>query len=114
MDVLRQPDEVREVPGPSAADDLRFAGSTKFDLNVVAHVVHHFDPLYPGSFVPGDFTRALLQAFTRADLTNRRRLNVAFPEYGLAMSLALDNEDGLDWLRELLTTSLAEYHKNRA
>lgn len=66
---------------------------------VAAHVLHHFRG---EGYAPGSFTTALITAFAKADPHNRARLDMAFPEYGEAMTMALNDRNGIAELRKIL------------
>jgi len=53
---------------------------------------------------PGHFTATLLEAFAHADLDNRARLVEAFPELGHAFLLAKSARDGIEQLRQAVTS----------
>jgi hypothetical protein len=63
-----------------------------------AHVLWYFGR---GGHQPGSFTEALLGAFAKADNQNFMTLEMAYPEYGLAMFTAKEYAHGIKQLREI-------------
>ena len=55
---------------------------------------------------PGGFFSALRVAIQRADLENRARLAVAFPEDVAAVAAVKEKPWGLDWLRGIVKADL--------
>ena len=70
----------------------------KISREVAAHVLWHFRG---EGYQPGSFIEALLIAFARADSYNRSTLSGAFPQYGAAFSMAVDEMDGIEKLRQI-------------
>jgi len=69
--------------------------------DVAAHVLWHYRQIgYP----PGGFVSRLIAAFAGADPGNRRLLSRGFPEYGRAMSIIMDDIDGVERLRRVMET----------
>jgi hypothetical protein len=67
-------------------------------LEVAQHVLWHFGDQGLG-VQPGSFTTLLLRAAQHADLSNRARLLLGFPEYVAAWRLVADTFEGLQALR---------------
>jgi hypothetical protein len=76
-----------------------------FAPHIAAHVLYQFgDGMgYPA----GSFIRDLIQLMTRADSTNLARLTNAFPDYGMAVRIAMHTDGGMALLREIVTTSVS-------
>lgn len=49
-------------------------------------------------FPPGGFSHSLMVAIARADRANRARLALAFPGLVQAMTIAMDDHDGIERL----------------
>lgn len=71
------------------------------DPHIASEVLWHFGH---GGYEPGSFVQALLTAMARADLKNFTKLQMVFPGYGSAMSLAMHRSDGIDALRAIAGT----------
>lgn len=70
---------------------------------VAAHVLWHYRQLgYP----PGSFVSELIRTIAAADPGNRRLLARAFPDYVRAVTMAADDLDGIDRLRNVMTNRL--------
>ncbi|HCA85492.1 MAG TPA: hypothetical protein DEQ61_08365 [Streptomyces sp.] len=54
-----------------------------------------------GGYAPGTFTQHLLSAFATADLINKAKLGIVFPELGAAVHLAEYDRDGINKLRQI-------------
>jgi hypothetical protein len=67
---------------------------------VIRHVLWHFKSAK--GFEPGSFTQNLMRAFQTADPSSFRRLTEAFPDYGSAMWIAMNNQDGVQNLEAML------------
>jgi hypothetical protein len=74
-------------------------------LGVAQAVLWHFGDTNLG-VEPGGFWTAQLVAMTRADLTNRAQLALAFPEHVAAVAAVKDEPWGLDWLRGIAKADL--------
>lgn len=72
----------------------------KDQQEAIRHVLWHFNS--PKGFQPGAFTQNLMGAFQTADPSNFRRLTEAFPDYGSAMWIAMNNIGGVTNLEALL------------
>lgn len=55
---------------------------------------------------PGGFFSTLIHAITRADLENRGRLALGFPEIVAAVAAVKDEPWGLEWLRSIVKAEL--------
>src|SRR5699024_12533452 len=74
---------------------------TRRSSDLAAHVLWHYRQIgYP----PGGFVSRLIAAFAGADPGNRRLLSRGFPEYGRAMSIIMDDIDGVERLRRVMET----------
>ena len=70
----------------------------KVNQEIAAQVLWHFGR---GGHQPGSFVEALLKAFTRADSYNRSLLSGAYPLYGMAFTMAVDEMDGIEKLQKI-------------
>lgn len=66
------------------------------DQNTAAHVAWFYRPSL--GYRPGSFIEKLIGAIANADLTNRAKLSLAFPEYVAAVTAAADHSGGLEEL----------------
>ena len=70
----------------------------KIDVHDAYHVLYHFSE---GTFRPGRFTEALLEAMNIADSGNFAKLAGAFPSLAEAFRIAKDTVDGIDRLKAI-------------
>jgi hypothetical protein len=81
-------------PAPAAAEGpAPLYGVTQDEA---AHVLWHFGE---GGVEAGSFTRALVDLMTKADQSNGGRLGQGFPGYYAAITVAMNDLDGIDRLR---------------
>lgn len=66
------------------------------DPNTANHVAWFYRPSL--GYRPGSFIEKLIGAIANADLTNRAKLSLAFPEYVAAVTMAADYPGGLEEL----------------
>lgn len=71
---------------------------TIISKEVAAHVLFYYGE---GGYFPGSFVESLLVAFGRADTNNRFKLGQGFPDYYLAVSLAQDDLNGIEYLQKI-------------
>lgn len=69
------------------------------DYKIAQHVLWHFSD--PAGTEPGDFTKMLMLAISRADAFNWSKLASGFPGYVLAVEIASTQYDGMDRLRDI-------------
>lgn len=55
---------------------------------------------HPKGWESGGFLMSLIEVYSRADLTNKAKLRLGFPEVGEAFDLVNNNHGGLDMLAE--------------
>lgn len=65
---------------------------------VANHVLHHYGR---GGYQAGSFTRQLITTIAAADLENRARLALGFPEYTAAVIGMEYDPDGAAWLARI-------------
>lgn len=63
------------------------------------HVLGYFEPTHPAAMPAGDFTMRLIEAITRADMQNQRKLALAFPALVSAVHEYQQVMDGAAFLR---------------
>lgn len=82
-------------PDPEASRSARVTLVQLLPLQVLQHVLHHFNLAAGLGVEPGGgFTQDLLTLICRADPFNRNRLERGFPAYVFAVRLIQDDLDG--------------------
>lgn len=66
---------------------------------IASHVLYAFGA--PGGYEAGSFTSLLIKTIQAADMHNSIKLCRAFPQYGYAVLLARDVDEGLKILTEI-------------
>jgi len=75
-------------------------------LNVAQHVLWHFGDTNLG-LQPGGYIEQLFRLMDHADLFNRERLRLAYPEYAEAFFAVKNTHWGLEWLRKMVKAGIA-------
>lgn len=73
--------------------------SSEIPVEVAAHVLSHFGQ---GGWPPSGFKTTLMLAIAQADIVNRNRLALGFPEYVAAFNLAQLTDDGTATLQAIV------------
>lgn len=73
---------------------------TEEQLEITRYVLYWYG--HPKGWSPGGFIETLMSAYTKADLTNKARFRLGFPELSEAMDLVNNQLGGLDKLAKRL------------
>lgn len=76
---------------------------TEEEKAIARMVLGHFGA--EGGYEPGGFTSLLLQAYGKADPSNRARLRLGFPVQAEMMDACMNTEHGVAALQKLLEVS---------
>jgi len=74
--------------------------SSPITADAAAHVLFHYG--HDGGYQAGSFTTHLITAIDSADVSNKARLTLGFPEYVAAVNLIQNHRDGADRLRAIV------------